>query len=269
MTGLRRFVAAATLGPADQHDHDDRLALLTQVPTSKAATSYSIRANPLIRVVFFNTARRAASRPDLHIPSPRVPLKPLNSPRQVLFASLIGTAIEFFDFYIYATAAVLVFPRLFFPRIRSRGGNARLARHLCDRLCRAPDRLRPVRPFRRPRRPQDHTRRGAVDDGRVDGADWHSCRRTARSGSPRRSCSPSAASVRASDLAANGAAPCSSRSRTRRPASAPGTACFRSSVRRSAFCFPAVCFCCSPGRSPTSSSSPMDGAFHFCRVRCW
>ena len=33
----------------------------------------------------------------------------------MLFASLIGTAIEFFDFYIYATAAVLVFPRLFFP----------------------------------------------------------------------------------------------------------------------------------------------------------
>jgi metabolite-proton symporter len=38
-----------------------------------------------------------------------------NTARQVLFASLIGTAIEFFDFYIYATAAVLVFPKLFFP----------------------------------------------------------------------------------------------------------------------------------------------------------
>ena len=38
-----------------------------------------------------------------------------NRPGQVLFASLIGTAIEFFDFYIYATAAVLVFPALFFP----------------------------------------------------------------------------------------------------------------------------------------------------------
>ncbi len=37
------------------------------------------------------------------------------SKRRVLFASLIGTTIEFFDFYIYATAAVLVFPRLFFP----------------------------------------------------------------------------------------------------------------------------------------------------------
>src|SRR6266700_5381938 len=41
---------------------------------------------------------------------------PLNSPGQVLFASLNGTTIEFFDFYIYATAAVLVFPRLFFPK---------------------------------------------------------------------------------------------------------------------------------------------------------
>jgi metabolite-proton symporter len=43
------------------------------------------------------------------------PPAPANSPRQVLLASLIGTAIEFFDFYIYATAAVLVFPKLFFP----------------------------------------------------------------------------------------------------------------------------------------------------------
>ncbi|GAB2613235.1 MFS transporter [Novilysobacter erysipheiresistens] len=41
--------------------------------------------------------------------------QPVNSKGRVLFASLIGTTIEFFDFYIYATAAVLVFPRLFFP----------------------------------------------------------------------------------------------------------------------------------------------------------
>jgi metabolite-proton symporter len=39
----------------------------------------------------------------------------VNTPGQVLFASLIGTTIEFFDFYIFATAAVLVFPQLFFP----------------------------------------------------------------------------------------------------------------------------------------------------------
>ncbi len=39
-----------------------------------------------------------------------------NTAGQVLFASLVGTTIEFFDFYIYATAVVLVFPRLFFPK---------------------------------------------------------------------------------------------------------------------------------------------------------
>jgi metabolite-proton symporter len=39
----------------------------------------------------------------------------LRAAARVLFASWIGTTIEFFDFYIYATAAVLVFPKLFFP----------------------------------------------------------------------------------------------------------------------------------------------------------
>src|SRR6201986_337294 len=37
-----------------------------------------------------------------------------NSVSRILTASLAGTTIEFFDFYIYATAAVLVFPKLFF-----------------------------------------------------------------------------------------------------------------------------------------------------------
>ncbi|MEV0084591.1 MFS transporter [Saccharopolyspora sp. NPDC050642] len=40
---------------------------------------------------------------------------PRNSTRQVVLASLVGTSIEFYDFYVYATAAVLVFPHLFFP----------------------------------------------------------------------------------------------------------------------------------------------------------
>ncbi len=38
-----------------------------------------------------------------------------NSARRILVASLAGTTIEFFDFYIYATASVLVFPKVFFP----------------------------------------------------------------------------------------------------------------------------------------------------------
>lgn len=40
--------------------------------------------------------------------------KPANPVNRILAASLIGTTIEFFDFYIFATAAVLVFPKLFF-----------------------------------------------------------------------------------------------------------------------------------------------------------
>lgn len=40
---------------------------------------------------------------------------PANSRSKVLLASLVGTTIEFYDFYVYATAAVLVFPHLFFP----------------------------------------------------------------------------------------------------------------------------------------------------------
>jgi metabolite-proton symporter len=47
-------------------------------------------------------------------PADGPPARRVNSPGQVLFASLIGTTIEFFDFYIYATAAVIVFPKLFF-----------------------------------------------------------------------------------------------------------------------------------------------------------
>jgi metabolite-proton symporter len=40
---------------------------------------------------------------------------PSVSKARILFASLAGTTIEFFDFYIFATAAVLVFPKIFFP----------------------------------------------------------------------------------------------------------------------------------------------------------
>jgi len=40
---------------------------------------------------------------------------PANSRSRVILASLVGTTIEFYDFYVYATAAVLVFPHLFFP----------------------------------------------------------------------------------------------------------------------------------------------------------
>ena len=39
------------------------------------------------------------------------------SSRRIVLASLVGTAVEFYDFYIYATAASLVFGPLFFPSV--------------------------------------------------------------------------------------------------------------------------------------------------------
>jgi hypothetical protein len=42
-------------------------------------------------------------------------VSPVNPRSRVILASLIGTTVECYDFYVYATAEVLVFPRLFFP----------------------------------------------------------------------------------------------------------------------------------------------------------
>jgi metabolite-proton symporter len=42
--------------------------------------------------------------------------------RRVAIASCVGTAVEFYDFYIYGTAAALVFPKVFFPALGSTAG---------------------------------------------------------------------------------------------------------------------------------------------------
>jgi metabolite-proton symporter len=45
------------------------------------------------------------------------PCAPVSSIRRVAFASFVGTAVEWYDFYLYGTSAALVFPRLFFPEL--------------------------------------------------------------------------------------------------------------------------------------------------------
>ncbi|GAA1369999.1 MFS transporter [Streptomyces beijiangensis] len=47
--------------------------------------------------------------------APTAPPTPLRSMRKVVAASLIGTTIEWYDFFLYGSAAALVFNKLFFP----------------------------------------------------------------------------------------------------------------------------------------------------------
>ena len=126
---------------------------------------------------------------------------------RVLGASLVGTAVEFYDFYVYATAASLVFGPLFFPRssasaqlLASYGsfGLAFIARplgaivfgHFGDRIGRKSTLVLSLR-----------------DNGRLDFRNRPPSNLPCRSIGLRRCCFAFCASARGSALAANGVAP--------------------------------------------------------------
>ena len=73
---------------------------------------------------------------------------------RIVLASLIGTTIEFYDFYIYGTAAALVIGQTFFPPTDagSQNLNAFLTFGIAF-LARPVGSDPPVRPFRRSYRP--------------------------------------------------------------------------------------------------------------------
>ncbi len=54
--------------------------------------------------------------------------------RRVAIASCIGTTVEWYDFFIYATASALVFNKLFFPSFDPLVGSLVALGHLCRRL---------------------------------------------------------------------------------------------------------------------------------------
>lgn len=51
----------------------------------------------------------------MHIP-PSHAVHPLRRNARVLLASLVGTSVEFYDYYVFATATALVFGSMFFPK---------------------------------------------------------------------------------------------------------------------------------------------------------
>ena len=88
--------------------------------------------------------------------------------RKAVIASTIGTAIEWYDFFLYGTAAGLIFGKLYFPNEDALDGDACGLRHLFHRLCRAADRRRDIRPLRRSHRPQGDADRDASVHGHRD-----------------------------------------------------------------------------------------------------
>lgn len=67
--------------------------------------------------------------------------------RKIATASVIGTTVEWYDLFVFATASALVFNKIFFPSFDALVGTCCL-RHVCRRV-RRPDRRRgAVRPLR-------------------------------------------------------------------------------------------------------------------------
>ena len=192
----------------------------------------------------------------------------VNTPRQVLFASLIGTTIEFFDFYIYATAAVLVFPRLFFPASDPASailaslatfGIAFLARpvgsvlfgHFGDRVGRKTTLVLALLTMG-----VSTVAIGALPTYRTIGFGAPLLLALCRFG-------------QGSVWAVSGVARCFSRLRMHLQRSAPGMACSRNWAPRSGSSCPEASSCCSRDGSPTGSSTLSVGVFRSSRVLGW
>jgi MFS family permease len=182
---------------------------------------------------------------------------------RVLLASLVGTAVEFYDFYIYATAAALVFGPLFFPASSpsaqllaayasfgvafiARPVGASLFGHFGDRIGRKSTLVASL----------------MLMGGSTLLIAFLPTYATAGWWAPLLLCLLRFGQAWGS--AASGVGRRCSRSRMRRRATAPGSACSRNWAHRSASSPPTACSWFWARCSATSSSSPGAGACRSC-----
>jgi Sugar (and other) transporter len=83
---------------------------------SRSLHGFRISRSPEIVAAFRHVLKRRAERQDMATFQGTFDKSERTGVGRIVLASLVGTAIEFYDFYIFGTAAALVFGPMFFPK---------------------------------------------------------------------------------------------------------------------------------------------------------
>src|SRR5690606_34010941 len=101
--------------PHGEHRHTSRFGCRSAVVTAISITGYADRGSGRTLPGSGETEIPHSGTPEGSPMHPAPPTPDSTSTRRVALATLIGTSIEWYDFFVYGAAAALVFGKLFFP----------------------------------------------------------------------------------------------------------------------------------------------------------